>query len=220
VSVVPESIGPPLILLGAGGHAKVLLALALSAGHKVTGICDPHLAGTGVRVWRGIAVLGGDDALDELDPRVYGLVNGIGPMPRQDDRRRIYEACREKGFMFPAMVHPFSWVAAGVRLLDGVQVMGGAVIQPDCSIGSNTTVNTGASIDHDCSIGAHVHVAPGATLCGGVSLADGVYVGAGATVIHGISVGSGAVVGAGVPCVRNVAPGELLICAPVRRKKS
>lgn len=61
----------PLILLGAGGHAKVLLALAKSAGLVVQGLCDPMLAQQGQSDWNGLPVLGGDEALDGIDPRKW-----------------------------------------------------------------------------------------------------------------------------------------------------
>ena len=35
------------VLLGAGGHARVLLALIRAAGYAVLGICDPHLSAEG-----------------------------------------------------------------------------------------------------------------------------------------------------------------------------
>lgn len=214
---VASDIRRPLVLLGAGGHAKVLLALALAAGYAVEGVCDPQLAAANVSEWRGIPVLGGDDALAGLDPQKVGLINGVGQIPKQDNRCRLYGIWREKGFEFPALIHPSAWVAVDTKLADGVQVMAGVVIQPDCAIGANTIINTRASVDHDCAVGAHVHIGPGATLCGGIQVADSVYIGAGATVIHGISIGSGAIVGAGVACVRNVKVGEVVMGAPVRR---
>lgn len=207
----------PLVMLGAGGHAKVLLALAKACGRVVAGVCDPQLLEAGLHAWRGVPVLGGDEALDGFDPIVYGLINGVGQAPKQSIRRRLYDTYREKGFAFPVLIHPFSYVAEDVQLSDGVQIMAGAVLQSDCTIGANTTINTRASIDHDCSLGANVHIAPGATLCGGVSVADNAYIGAGATVIQGISVGSGAIVGAGVACVRNIKSGDVIIGAAVRR---
>lgn len=212
-----RDIDRPLVLLGAGGHAKVLLALALAAGHPVVGVCDRQLAVSGTCRWRGVPVLGGDEALATLDPQAYGLINGVGQMPKQDGRRRLYDTWRTKGFLFPALVHPFAWVADDAVLVDGVQVMAGVVIQPACTIGINTILNTGASVDHDCQIGAHVHIAPRAALCGGIRVDDGAYIGAGATVIHGMSIGRDAVVGAGVACVRNVAADEVVIGAAVRR---
>lgn len=208
----------PLVLLGAGGHAKVLLGLARAAGHVVVGVCDPAFQREQGGMWSGIPVLGGDEALEAVNPQSHALVNAIGPLPGRDARRRLYERYREMGFVFPALVHPFSWVDASVDLADGVQVMAGAVIQPDCTIGANTTINTRASVDHDCRVEAHVHIAPGATLCGGVSVAHGAYIGAGATIIQGLRVGGEAIVGAGTTCVRSVEAGAVVLGASARAR--
>jgi len=207
----------PLILLGSGGHAKVLLALAQAAGLTVQGVCDPFLAEQAVLEWRGIPVLGGDDTLNAIDPSTVGMINGIGQLVRSDVRRRIYERLRTKGFSFPSLIHPTAWVAATTQLGEGVQIMAGVIIQPDCSVGENTILNTRASIDHDCRIGAHVHVAPAATLCGGVIVEDSGFIGSGATVIQGLRVGEGAVVGAGVALVRDLIRGNTILGAPLRQ---
>lgn len=208
--------GLPLILLGAGGHAKVLLALAQEAGLVVEGVCDPALAEAGTRAWRGIPVLGGDEALAGIDPREVGLIHGIGQLVGQDTRHRLFERLRGMGFAFPTLIHPTAWVAPTTHLEQGVQIMAGAIVQPDCWIGENTIINTRASIDHDCRIGKAVHIAPGATLCGGVQVGDHTFVGSGATLIQEIQVGPSAVVGAGVTLVRDLAAQARTLGAPVR----
>ncbi len=211
---------PPLIILGAGGHAKVLLSLAQAAGHTVRGICDPGLAAKAVVEWRGIPVLGGDDVLDEINPENVSLVNGIGQLVGNDGRRHLFDRLRMKGFSFPQLVHPTAWVASTAQLREGAQIMAGVIIQPDCYIGENSIINTRASIDHDCRIGAHVHVAPGATLCGGVVVENYGFVGSGATVIQGMRIGVRAVVGAGVTLVRDLADGCMVLGAPVRKNNA
>lgn len=209
----------PLVMLGAGGHAKVLLSLAQAAGLNVIGICDPDLAYQRVGQWRGINVLGGDDILDTLDPAAIGLINGIGQLVGSSVRRKIYERLVAKGFRFPVLVHPVAWVDASVVLREGVQVMAGAVIQPDTEIGPNTIINTRASVDHDCRLGAHVHIAPGATLCGSVRVDDCAFIASGATVIQGRSVGEDAVVGAGSVLVRDLGA-RLIFLGPAAFKES
>jgi sugar O-acyltransferase (sialic acid O-acetyltransferase NeuD family) len=193
-----------LVLLGAGGHAKVVLALARAAGRAVDGVCDPALARAGTLRWREVPVLGDDDALETLDPTAVELVNGIGQIVGSDARRRVFERCKHLRFRFASLVHPSAIVDASSILDEGVQVMAGAVIQPDCRIGANTIVNTRAGVDHDCKVGAHVHVAPAATLCGGVCIEEGAFIGSGATVIPGLTVGAGAIVGAGTVLVRDL----------------
>lgn len=209
----------PLVLLGAGGHAKVLISLARAAGFDLFGVCDPTLSCEGQKQWRGLRVMGGDDVLDTLDPESVGMVNGIGQLVAGNGRRRIFENLKSKGFHFPILVHPTAWVDDTSILREGVQIMAGAIIQADVIIGENSIVNTKAGIDHDCRLGAHVHVAPGATLCGGVHVRDHAFVGSGATVIQGVAIGEGAVVGAGAVLVRDLAARQILL-SPVARKKS
>lgn len=209
----------PLILLGAGGHAKVLLSLVKAVGLKVSGVCDPELAQQKRSQWRGTKVLGGDEALEALDPASVGLINGIGQLVGSTSRRKTFERLKAKGFRFPQLVHPAAWVDVSAVLNEGVQVMAGAVIQADVTVGSNSIVNTGASLDHDCRLGAHVHVAPGATLCGCILVHDRAFIACGATVAQGLTVGEGAVVGAGAVLVRDLAA-RLTLLGPAARNKA
>jgi sugar O-acyltransferase (sialic acid O-acetyltransferase NeuD family) len=209
----------PLVLLGAGGHARVLAALLRAAGHQVLGVCDPKLTAAGICRWADLDVLGGDGALDQLPPERVALVLGIGQLVTGNLRERLFATWRTRGYDFPALVHPSAWIAPGVVLGDGVQVMAGVVIQPGCAIGENSIVNTRAGVDHDCRIGRDVHVAPGATLCGTVTVEDGAFIGAGATVIQGLRVGARAVVGAGVTLVQDLTPKTIIIGAANRLRR-
>lgn len=197
----------PMILLGAGGHAKVVLDLLRACGREVMGVCDPALGARGATEWRGLRVLGGDEAVDALAPGSIALANGIGQRVGDSARRAAYERLRHNGHRFPPLVHPSAWVSDSARIADGVQVMAGAIVQADAAIGENTIVNTLASVDHDCRVGAHVHVAPRATLCGGAVVGDAAFLGAGCTVLPGIGVGAAAVLGAGTVLARDLEAG-------------
>ncbi len=200
-------VASPLVLLGAGGHARVLKALADAAGMRLLGVVDPALARDSIQTWLGLPVLGDNAALADMDTESVELIHGIGQLPGSEVRRSLYYRLRAAGFRFPPLVHPLAWVAPDVHLADGVQVMAGAVVQPACRIGENTIVNTRASIDHDGTIGSHVHVAPGAVLCGDVTLDTGVFIGAGAVLLPGVKVGAGATVAAGSTLSRHLHAG-------------
>ena len=208
----------PLILLGAGGHAKVLLALVLAGGYKVVGVCDPQLAAQKQGEWLGVPVLGEDEVLSTIDACSFALINGIGQLVGSRTRAVVFTKMREKGFRFPPLVHPMAWVAPGVSLAEGVQIMAGVIVQPDCVIEENTIINTSASIDHDCIVADNVHVAPGATLCGGVRVGSGAFIGSGAIVVQGLQVGAAAIVGAGVTLTRDLEPRAIRIGAASRTK--
>lgn len=214
MSEFPEKVR--LIMLGAGGHARVLHALLEAGGFQLAGVCDPGLAARGVHAWNGVPVLGDDDALLKFSTAEVGVINGLGQLVGERRRQALFTHFSGLGYAFPPLVHPAAWVAPGVLLAQGAQVMAGAVIQPHCTIGANSIVNTRAGIDHDCRIGAHVHIAPGATLCGAVTVGEGAFVGAGATIIQGIAIGALAVIGAGATLVRNVGGAAKVLGAPAR----
>lgn len=201
----------PLILLGAGGHAKVLLDLAHRCSLPVLGVYDPLFAGRGVTEWRGLPVLGDDGAVDSHAPDEVLLVNGVGGLAGQSGRRDLYEAFHARGFRFATLVHPSALIGEGVFLGEGAQVMAGAVLQADTRVEDNAIINTRASIDHDCVIGPHAHVAPGAVLCGDVWVGESVHIGSGAAVIQGLRIAEHAVVGAGACAVRDLAPRTMLL---------
>ena len=113
------------ILLGAGGHAKVLLSLLQARGFQVIGVIAPELTASGAHAWRGIPVLPVGDDITAYHPADVGLVNGVG---EQHARRRLFERFKAKGYFFPVLIHPHACVDPSARLDEGVQVMAGAVI--------------------------------------------------------------------------------------------
>ena len=208
----------PHILVGAGGHAKVLLDCLRRQGTDVLGFldADPALRGT---AYCGLPVLGSDAELDRYVPGSVLLVNALGSTRPAANRRAIYDGLKASGHMFATVVHPAAAVGAGVVLGEGAQVMAGVVIQPDASIGANAILNTGAIVDHDCVIGAHVHVAPGCVLSGGVRVGDGSHLGTGAVVIQGIKIGAGCLVAAGAVVVRDVPDGAEVMGVPAMARR-
>lgn len=203
-----------VIVLGAGGHARVLIDCLRLNHTLIHGITAPEFkAGD---FFCEIPILGGDDYLKGVDPAQVVLVNGVGTVKLSDKRKNLYDQCKQMGFSFLTVIHPGSHVAKDALLEEGVQVMAGAVIQPGTHVGINTIINTQSSVDHDCRIGAHVHIAPGAVLCGDVSVGDMSFVGTRASIIQGIVVGKSAMVVAGAVVTRPVPEGVTVAGVPAR----
>ncbi|MBD9355071.1 acetyltransferase [Methylomonas albis] len=193
----------PVILLGSGGHARVLLDMLRRLEIEILGIADPHrLPGS---EHFGVRILGDDSAIRAYATDGIALVNGIGSLPGDADlRATLYQRCVAQGYRFQTVVDPRAFAAGDVQLAEGVQVMAGVIIQAGTKIAENCIVNSGAIVEHDCCVGRDVHIAPGAVLSGGVELGDKVHIGTGATIIQGIRIGSGSVVGAGSVVTRDV----------------
>ena len=197
-------------MIGGGGHAKVLIEALNCAGRVILGVLDPALP-VAAKVL-GAEVLGDDQWLSAAFPEAVELVNGLGSVPDQSQRRRdVFRRWKALGYSFATVIHPSAIVASDVVLGEGVQIMAGVVMQPGTVIGANTIVNTRVSVDHDCEIGLDCHLAPGVTLSGSVRVGNGAHVGSGATVIQGMVIGENAVIAAGATVYRDVPAGARFI---------
>lgn len=201
-----------IYLLGGGGHGRVVLDALLASAVKVMGVLDPDLE-VGDHIF-GVPIMGGDGFLDQVNSSHAVLVNGLGANPRTENRKRLFETMKERGFAFNTVLHPSGVQGQECRLGEGVQIMAGAVLQNRIRIGENAVINTRASIDHDCVIGAHAFVAPGAILCGNVAISESAFVGAGAILLPGVQIGTGAVVGAGAVVTKSVPAGWVVAGNP------
>lgn len=202
----------PLIIIGGGGHAKVLASTLLLQHRSVLGFVEMNPSPPPLL---GIAHLGEDSSIFLYPPDQVRLVNGVGSIGTTV-RRLLYEKFQQRQYVFETVIHPSAIIAPEVDIEDGVQVMAGTVVQPGSRLGANAIINTGARIDHDCSIEAHVHIAPGVTLSGNVHIGEGAHVGTGASVIQGITVGATAIVGAGAVVVSDVPAGVTVVGVPAK----
>lgn len=204
-----------IIMLGAGGHARVLLAGLRSTGGKVKWCIAPEKPD---RSWpKDVEWIGNDSRLAGLDPDTYLLANGVGSINADGHRRALFDESRAKGFQFVQLRHPAAMIAATASVGEGSQIMAGAIIQDGVRIGDNVIVNTGAIVDHDCTISGHAHLAPGACLSGSVTVGTGAHVGTGATIIQDISIGEWATVGAGSVVLGDVDPYTTVVGNPARK---
>jgi len=207
-----------IILIGMGGHARVLLDTMRCLNISVLGYVAPSIADSANIK---INYLGNDEEFfKSYSPKQVTLVNGIGSVSDTERRTEVFKRCKEKRFSFLSVVHPSAVVAQNVQLGEGCQLMAGSVIQSGVKLGENTIINTRAGVDHDCIIGSHVHVSIGSTIAGSVCVGEGAHVGAGATVIQGVQVGSKSVIGAGAVVLSDVISGNVVVGIPASILKS
>lgn len=205
----------PLVVVGGGGHARVLIDALLLGGHTLIGLTDPDPALQGKDVL-GVPVLGDDAHILKFAPDEIRLVNALGSTGSTAARRAVFERWGGRGYTFARVTHPSAVVAASAQPGAGVQLLARSVVGPGALLGPNSLVNTGAIVEHDCRVGAHVHLAPGVTISGGVTVGDGCHLGTGCVVIQNVTVGAGCVVGAGAVVTRDVAPHTLAVGVPAR----
>lgn len=203
----------PIVILGSGGHAKVLAETLHLLGRPMLGTVGPDAS----NAVQGLPYLGTDDELFSRSVTTVELVCGLGSVRRPSLRATVMQRFLESGFSFVSVIHPSATIAASARLEIGVQVMAGAIVSSGASLEQGVLVNTGAIVDHDCVVGEYSHIATGARLAGGVRIGACCHVGAGATIIQDLTVGPNSVVGAGAVVIRDVPDSESVVGVPARQ---
>jgi acetyltransferase EpsM len=197
-----------LIVIGAGGHAKVVVSTVIEAGMEIESIYDDDPGKWGKHVL-DVPIRGPLSMINESE--CSSAVIAIG-----DNRTRRSIAERFGYLQWTPVVHPDAYVHSSVHLGGGTVVFAKAGIQPDSVVGEHCIINTGATIDHDCSLGDYTHIAPGVNLAGEVTLGSGVFCGIGTKVIGGISIRNWTIVGAGSVVVRDLPEYALAFGVPAK----
>ncbi|MEC5145442.1 acetyltransferase [Chitinophaga sp. 212800010-3] len=195
-----------MYLIGAGGHAKVIIEILQSKRIAVQGVFDDNpavkqlwkypvtpLAGSGEQITSGMIISIGNNAI----------------------RKKVAERLHTR---FGVAIHEKANLSPTAMVDEGTVVMAGATINADVKIGRHCIVNTNASIDHDCILEDFVHVSPNAALCGNVSIGEGTHIGAGAVIVPGVCIGRWAVIGAGSVVTKNVPDHCVVMGNPAREK--
>lgn len=193
-------------LLGASGHAKVIMDIAQLCHITIVGLYDKDEE---IIELKGLKV-----SPESLVRPTDSLLISIG---NNKIRKELSEKFSSNSFF--SLRHPSTIIDNMVEIGVGSVIMAGVVINSDTKIGRHCIINTSASVDHDCAIGDFVHVAPNATLCGGISIGEGTLVGAGAVILPNIEVGNWVKIGGGSVITRNVADGQTVVGNPARVMK-
>jgi sugar O-acyltransferase (sialic acid O-acetyltransferase NeuD family) len=207
-----------VLLVGAGGHGRVVLDILVQAGgHEILGFLDSNPAIRGRRV-DGKPVLGELDDLPRLRDElgVQGAIVAIGD---NGVRREFADRIDQVGLVLINAVHPSANLARNVTLGTNVVIAAGALVCAHCHVGDSVILNTGCIVDHESMIGPATHVCPGARLAGRVIVEAGAFIGIGATVIQSLKIGYQAVIGAGAVVIHDVPPMATVVGVPAREIK-
>ena len=185
-----------IIIIGASGHAKVIVDIIQEEGkYHIIGLLDQNIP-VNERVL-GYQVLGKEEDLPNLIKKhaLKGIFLAIGDnFIRSKAATRIRETYPELPFI--RAIHPNTSIAKDVSIGEGTVIMAGVSINPSTSIGSFCILNTNASLDHDSSMGDFSSLAPGVITGGDCEIGAYSAIGIGAIILHKIHIGEHTVIGA------------------------
>jgi acetyltransferase EpsM len=223
-----ELIAAPLLVLGGGEHARVVIEAARTQGDRwaVQGYVAPEAdAGTPTAATAIDLPWLGDDAalarrLDDLAPDdrpwlVLGFGGGETPgglAARAAAAERFGPTAR-----WATVVHATAGISPSATLEPGAVILAHAVVNTGARVGRHAIVNSAAVVEHDVVVGHGSHVAPGAVIGGATRIGEDAFIGLGARVRDHIEIGAGAVVGMGAVVVESIEPGATVVGIPARR---
>ena len=192
-----------LYILGAGGHAKVIIEIAELLEYKIAGIFDQN------ENVKNILNYPVSHNLGNLQKK-QNIFFALGSNQSRKNNSENFETTSLN------LIHPSAIITKNIDLGRGNAVMAGVVINSSVKVGNFCIINTSANIDHDCEIEDYVHIAPGTALAGNIKVGEGAQVGIGACVKQNVTIGKWAIVGAGAVVINDVPDYAVVIGNPAK----
>lgn len=191
-----------VILIGAGGHARVIADIVRASGDTVLGFLDDN---------KELDTLGTTQDYKRYADAGVQFVLAIGSAEARQTLSRL--ECT-----WYIAIHPTAVISPQARIGAGSVVMANAVVNAGASVGKHCIVNTSAVIEHDNVLEDYVHVSVGAKLGGTVHIGSRSWIGIGATVRNNVNICGDCMVGAGAVVVRDIAEPGVYYGVPALKK--
>lgn len=195
-------------IIGASGHAKVIIDILRLNKQDISGIWDDNQNVKGISSFQINGTI--------LDFKKLASPEVIIAIGSNRIRKMIVEKLNAK---FGGAVHPSSVISSSVKIAVGTVVMANVSVNADTIVGSHVILNTNSSVDHDCKLEDFVHISPQVGLAGNVEVGEGTHIGIGANVIQGIKIGKWVTVGAGAVVIKDVPDFAIVVGNPGRTIK-
>lgn len=192
-----------VVIIGAGGHAKVVADIILKSNDILVGYLDDNI--------KNENILG--KVSDCIQYNDCEFIIGIG---NNYTRKNIASTYNLNWY---TAIHPNATIALDVTIEEGTVIMSNAVINSSTHIGKHCIINTGSIVEHDNDIHDYVHISPNATLCGTVSIGECTHIGASATVINNKTITKDCMIGAAGLVIKDIDKEGTYVGVPVRKIK-
>ena len=201
-----------LIILGAGGHGKVVADCAEATGeYDDVAFLDALYPGEClVGDWK---ILEKPENASFFNNHNTDFFVAIG---NNTIREKVLNELLQDNLNVVSLIHPKSTVSRHATISIGVLVCANATINPMAKVGVGSIVNTAASIDHDCLIGDYAHISVGVRLAGDVVIGSSSFIGINSCAIQGVTIGSNCVLGAGATLISDLPDNTTAVGTPAK----
>lgn len=199
-----------VVIIGAGGHAKVIADIVLKSGDNLIGFLDDYKEKDTI-ILEDYKILDKAENTEKYNDENTYFIIAIGD-------NHIRKAFTEKfKVKYYTAIHPTAVIGADVRIGEGSCVMPNACINPGTVIGKACIINSASLIEHDNVLEDYVHVSPSATTCGEVKIGELTHIGARATIRNRVTITSEVVIGMGATVVGDISEKGTYIGTPAKK---
>ncbi len=198
-----------LVIVGAGGHGKVIVDIAIKNGYTDIAFLDDKP----LEDCMGFPVIGNSNDIKLVDDGKTDFVIAVG---NNNIRKHI---AKQNSVNWVTLIHPSAQIGTDVTIGKGTVIMACAVVNSCATVGEHCIINTGSIVEHDNYIEDFVHLAPRVALGGTVRIGEGTFVGLGASVKNNLIICENCTIGAGAIVVKNIKESFTYIGIPAKKAR-
>ena len=143
-----------LLIIGAGGHGKVVAEVAEDIGYDEIAFLDDNAP----------EAIGKISELEKFKEQYREAFIGIG---NNKVRSKLMQKLRDYGYTVPVLIHPSVYVSRTAKIDSGTVVEPKAIVNANTEIGEGCIISVGAIVDHDVKIEDCCHINAGAIVKAG-----------------------------------------------------
>ena len=138
-----------LLIIGAGGHGKVVKEISEALGYARIAFLDDNCT-------EAIGKIADSKAfVDEYQEAFVGIGNN-------KFRGELLKRLEQEGFDIPVLIHPTAYISKTAQIGKGTVVEPKAIVNANSRVGVGCIISVGAIVDHDTVLEDCVHVNAGA----------------------------------------------------------
>lgn len=148
-----------LLIIGAGGHGKVVAEVAEDIGYEEIAFLDDNSS----------EAIGKISEPEKFTDQYNDAFVGIGNNQLRGELIKQLQAC---GYNIPVLVHPTAYISRTAKIAVGTVVEPKAIVNAYSCVGEGCIISVGSIVDHNVQIGAFCHVNAGAIVKAGAAVEE------------------------------------------------
>ncbi len=146
-----------LLIIGAGGHGKVVAEVARDCGYEEIAFLDDN----------SNEAIGKISEMQKFSSLYKEAFVAIG---NNQVRGEIISRLENEGYEIPVLMHPTAYISRTAKIQSGSVVEPKAIVNTNAEISEGCIISVGAIVDHDTKLEKCVHVNAGAIVKAGTTV--------------------------------------------------